>query len=153
MLGWLRSLQSHRQSRSRVDGGHKTWQSVDAVISNNVVYDTMIGIGAFNSIGTTISNNEIVDPTWDGVQIKGGARSAKVYGNYIHTTGGATMQVAIYLGGSSCVKTAESTIQADMKRTIQSPSTTSSKHRRPEASNADSSLWVAMAVRFSTTMW
>jgi len=78
----------------------KTYDSDDVVFDGNTISDMVIGLGAFNTLGTIIRNNEIVSPESDGIQVKGGARGAQVYDNRIHTRN--PMGAGILLGGSSC---------------------------------------------------
>jgi hypothetical protein len=80
----------------------KASKSTGALFDGNTILGARVAFGSFNTDRLVFRNNEIVDPTDDGVQTKGGTRSAQVYNNLIRTTGANTLNVGIYLGGGSC---------------------------------------------------
>jgi hypothetical protein len=81
----------------------KTSGSTGVIFENNLITGARVAFGSFNGDRVIFRNNEILNATMDGIQTKGGTRSAQIYNNYIHTTGTNAMTgAAIYIGGGSC---------------------------------------------------
>ncbi len=67
---------------------YKFYQAHDALIDGNVCYDiTHDGIDVVQSDRVQISNNEIYHVGRTGIFEKGGSRSPRVFGNYVHEDG------------------------------------------------------------------
>lgn len=67
---------------------YKFYQAHDAVIDGNVCYDiTHDGIDVVQSDRVQISDNEIYHVGRTGIFEKGGSRSPRVFGNYVHEDG------------------------------------------------------------------
>jgi parallel beta-helix repeat protein len=84
--------------------GIKFHGSSYCIYDGNTLQNSQIPISSFNSLGTIIRNNQVINPAVNGIEVKGGSRSVQVYNNTIRTTGSATMDIGINLGGYSCVQ-------------------------------------------------
>jgi len=86
-----------------------TTSSADALIDNNTIYDCYQCLASYGGVRPVFQRNTIQNPLLfatpgtpgDGIQTKGGTRSAQVRDNLIQLTSTNTAGIGIDLGGSS----------------------------------------------------
>jgi hypothetical protein len=84
----------------------KAYKNAYSLFEDNTIYDSAIGVDSINSNKLVVRNNLIYNTREDGILIKGGSRSTKIYNNTIRartwlnngiTLGGVTSNIADWI--------------------------------------------------------